>query len=573
MEILYQNVSHVVLLISKFEEAMRIIVSSFLFKNKRIMKKIINLIFLILLFVINITAQPSLDIFKKYYPKWIHSTFDTTALDIVDYDDYTKLRLNSSIMKDGYVYNLYNYNLQNYSPDGGYIEKIDIETGDEIWKSFYDIRTIDINERPSRMRINQDGDLEIIGTRLLERSLNNNTTKYNTFVSRKYNSYNGELLSWKYGDPNDSLVALIHNYNKNIIYFQGQGQYQSLRPLPIYKALGADMKLKSQIIDKSGRLINEDSITFKDSLYHTIWAEDIFLINNDTFVTSLHYKKYDFDYDTILDFKYFVNLYDRELNKIKSLELTEDFSRARNFYELDIKYADNDYFIMRFFNEPEIFQGKYVNYYIYDYEGNILDSILLYNNNILFSSIKRIAKDEFLIIGTDSKVSTTEFDLHFYKKKLNSELILLKKIPMALKDRLVYIEDIHITENKDIIIIGGYHELNRQYNATFSLFPITICFSSADIDIVSNSKIIDKQDELIIYPNPVKDILTLEFPFYVAANIEIIDEMGRKIVIYEIQNNSSNKIDVSKLVSGIYFVNIVDSKNNRIIETSSFVKE
>jgi hypothetical protein len=71
-----------------------------------------------------------------------------------------------------------------------------------------------------------------------------------------------------------------------------------------------------------------------------------------------------------------------------------------------------------------------------------------------------------------------------------------------------------------------------------------------------------------IYPNPVKNIVTIDYNFTNFANLEIIDSVGRLVNTSKL-NNNSNKIDISNLSNGTYIFKIISEEGigiNRIIK-------
>lgn len=93
----------------------------------------------------------------------------------------------------------------------------------------------------------------------------------------------------------------------------------------------------------------------------------------------------------------------------------------------------------------------------------------------------------------------------------------------------------------------------------------TSCVASA----VRNNKSI----EFSVYPNPVYDgILHINLGTTLTedATIEVIDIVGRKLIIQKINSFTQPIVDISKLVKGIYFLNLLykDAEN-----VSTFIKE
>lgn len=67
-----------------------------------------------------------------------------------------------------------------------------------------------------------------------------------------------------------------------------------------------------------------------------------------------------------------------------------------------------------------------------------------------------------------------------------------------------------------------------------------------------------------IYPNPVKNFITIESEFYELIYIKIFNILGQSIATFH--NLENNKIDVSSLNPGIYFLNLNTSSGNTTVK-------
>ncbi len=94
---------------------------------------------------------------------------------------------------------------------------------------------------------------------------------------------------------------------------------------------------------------------------------------------------------------------------------------------------------------------------------------------------------------------------------------------------------------------------------------VSICPSQ----INSINNISENQIELFVYPNPVSDILNLIIPLRKKTDCVIFDILSSKKYLLKI-NKGENKIDVSKLPSGIYFIKLFNNQDSFV---SKFVKE
>ncbi len=95
--------------------------------------------------------------------------------------------------------------------------------------------------------------------------------------------------------------------------------------------------------------------------------------------------------------------------------------------------------------------------------------------------------------------------------------------------------------------------------------PGTSFYNDILIDdiIVEEGKIIGLDDnsleDISIYPNPVKDILTINYQG-VINDIRVYDILGKEIIFQKI-NNSNTTIDFSKFKQGVYFIKAFTDNN------------
>ncbi len=67
--------------------------------------------------------------------------------------------------------------------------------------------------------------------------------------------------------------------------------------------------------------------------------------------------------------------------------------------------------------------------------------------------------------------------------------------------------------------------------------------------------------DVLLYPNPVNDFLTIKLPYYTNAEASIYNILGKKIMNKSF-SGVSNQIDISNLKSGIYLVNITSENSS-----------
>ena len=108
---------------------------------------------------------------------------------------------------------------------------------------------------------------------------------------------------------------------------------------------------------------------------------------------------------------------------------------------------------------------------------------------------------------------------------------------------------IKATANDGYIFVNWVEEGGEEF-ATTEIYTFTV---ERNITLVANFDVLEKiksenLSELVIYPNPVRDILSVESDLDIIS-IEIINLQGQKIIF-----SNKKEIDVSRLSSGVYLV-------------------
>ena len=114
---------------------------------------------------------------------------------------------------------------------------------------------------------------------------------------------------------------------------------------------------------------------------------------------------------------------------------------------------------------------------------------------------------------------------------------------------------------------------NVRWNPTYNHWEVTLDttgFSGFFVRTTSSTLATAnvKQDQISIYPNPVKDILNIDLKTQ-KGSVKIFDLSGKVIKTAEV--NKSGAVDVSKLTKGMYIVEITTNDNSKV--TKKIIKE
>jgi type IX secretion system substrate protein len=95
------------------------------------------------------------------------------------------------------------------------------------------------------------------------------------------------------------------------------------------------------------------------------------------------------------------------------------------------------------------------------------------------------------------------------------------------------------------VVLNGVPYSTRDYDIIVAQIDFSDVISSVDSRQVENQP--------IIFPNPVKDILNIEMTLDAFKEIQVLDNMGRTLIISPVRS----QIDVSSLIAGNYYVRFV----------------
>lgn len=175
---------------------------------------------------------------------------------------------------------------------------------------------------------------------------------------------------------------------------------------------------------------------------------------------------------------------------------------------------------------------------------NVVDvtNILLNNLHIFLSELRNKMLDylQFHSVLINEGRSTAELN--------NSEIAELEFLAEG--------NDLVASCSRSILIANGLLEYNEPILLPNEMFKST--------KVVRNNKIV-KNSQLIIYPNPASEWITVEYDVQATectfAILEIVDATGRIVKSMELRGNKDSVIiDLTTLQKGIYFCNLVSDK-------------
>lgn len=165
-------------------------------------------------------------------------------------------------------------------------------------------------------------------------------------------------------------------------------------------------------------------------------------------------------------------------------------------------------------------------------------------------------------IGNEISWTTAqEYNCNYFEVQHSLDASSFKTIATIKGQGNSNIQHNYIYTDKNFVSAKNYYRFKQvDYNGKFTY---------SNMAMVNNEEHITNSFEL--FPNPVKDILVISSnDKNKQKEIRIVNAFGQEMKTIIIESNMQNKIDVSALSNGAYFVIIT---TNDMVETKAFVKE
>ncbi len=524
--------------------------------------------------------------FDDYQPKWKHVSLDSSSIGryVVSGED--------TLYNDGWshISRAFNYSyglIVNNSTiisvfptglnfiEGGFIEKLDIETGNTVWNNYFDLRNNDRKEWPFYSYIGNDNKLEILGFRQLYDDplpLPNPLWLGARLSNREYDSSTGVLNNFYFADEFNSQTCRMANSfsaspNVGTYLFPYQGGYQYIE----HKVIGGKIEISSKILNDSSYVITDTTYYVKYH-YPKIERSKLFHVNKDSLLFMLHSKKVNDNEPDSMEFKLY--WFDRNFNKLDSFNLSTDLPYSDNY---DIMSTGNYSIIV---SGIKNLQSNFVQFYsIFDFDGDLKETVYWMdddNNPFLlgFPNALKLKYDKGSLFFSRDKQSGNWY-LKIHKSDGNGSLTELKSLKVTPNNHEIDPISSYQLDNGDIILqcldrnFDYYDKLEDPTAQVFIYFP------AADLGLktVVEDVFTGETKKMTLYPNPTSENLFVEFPSNFNGLIQITDVLGKIVLSKNIRNNSKITIDISKLTKGLYWLKAVEKEEKSIYRTQKFVVE
>jgi len=469
-----------------------------------------------------------------------------------------------------------------YNADfGHYIDKININTGETIWKLVLDHTVLERQEYGCKMYLDSDENLILWSYRKEQKfSWNGPTYMYfdpfSRVAYRKINGKTGEVMEFNTPILGDSINTIVTGSLVRTAPFSDFIQTSNPKEIKyvsrITKADNNFLKeanMVTTIINSKGKYNKPlDTLKFGEKQY----IYNLFQLSIDTLLYL--------EVDTLTRSKLTMRIMDGDLNTIKRITL-DRFPQKIDYNWVSIYKYTKDYFII---TGSELVEGtSYYNqvYAFYDYDGKLL-RYCQYNDeeydNVAVDYLP--VRDKYLFIGrqfaNDDDVSSL-----IVVNEINNQNKLARLKAIEVKDKLHAIGFRELKEIDrdrvliDYIQIDWYLPVNSSFYRYdyFSKVFGYLMWDAKDLGLVPSSTHDDIATvDYRISPNPTSDVLYITFDVALQGRImEMTDVSGRSVMIKELSMNTTQTLDLSGFSKGIYFIKVTDHKGRTQYEVKKVI--
>ncbi len=512
------------------------------------MKQFLTFFLVLITFSTSIFGQLSSISFSNADFNWVHVAIDSTKMGIGTLDGKNHLFYLSNeepLRNQGYFYNSL-INGQN-AGSGAFIEKIEIKTGNVIWKNYYDLTNFKENEYPSTLHITNQGNLKVVGYR--------NTVKNfipipgvwtkGLPVVREYDDLTGALLQYDtLAKGSESATELLVNFDRLKLYKENEMLVQIYY---LASAINNKVLLKRDYYDIEGKLLfsNDFSFPFKDKFKVSLMRnteKDVFLVTtsiDDSLGTSEVLLSRVTDANELL--------FQVDISELAS---SYDAVYISRIYENRIEIT-SEKFYSNFGNDVSL----RLDYY--DFEGNHVSSYEI-PRTLKYAIVTNLIDDKPLIAVCRPNSSGGEILLY----GVNASNVFGELKTLQINNSHAFVcQKMFSTEDKDIIMQGRYSPILSGGSTDRSNFEnIVISFSLDDLGLLTSVQDALKDEAIIIYPNPTSHYITIDNAAQYASNVQFTS-ISRTMYNLVLKDNT---LDISTLPAGLYIIALTDATSGKV---------
>lgn len=458
------------------------------------------------------------------------------------------------IIQDSFLYRINpkteyfkNQFIEGHLLNGIHIVKRNLYTGKFIWQNDYNDVSAGRQEFLMRTRLNQNGNIEIIGYRRA-RTTESNNIQFGAFgindrdlrlFFREYDANTGQLLKHYFPDSLDFNAAVLKettpNNNTRLFFTPNDTAIRYFEAIVEPGPQG----ILTFLLDRRGHRISDIDTVITNEPQND---PNVFLTKENTYLIVE---------DFFADNKIILHFFDVNMNKIETKILPDVFQKGKlstspikesNYFELFLRYNNNP---------PDNHFETYVMFV--DLEGNLVDTIrrkglfgsFIYNEN------KNLFQEEAVF-----DVSSQTWTNNFWYKPYQMEYTKLKSYSTG-NNFYPFIGHLFIL---DSLVLITMLEQNREYDQYKASSMMLVKLKDLGLTLSSNNEI-TYAVHWTIYPNPCTDYLQISFSDQQSGQIKVFDVTGRMVSAVEKQSDATYvSLESQFWQPGLYFVQFISDK-------------
>jgi len=532
----------------------------------------------------NLNAQqPYLPKFKQADPVWQHvlvnPLFQKHPDGRIAWNPYTCVitQVTTELVVDSFLISVIPTLSELVFDDGLIVQKININTGEVLWKDILYDATIDSIGWVSYPKIiyrRKDGNIEFCGNRKIT---DDNIQIFDRSYRAVYDFETGQRILYydmsnqatypdKIGSLNGIYYQLVEDslYLKSFVYYEGGDEPKRGLSFCLVNAAHDSIQfIKTILMDP------------QMPVHRYTFSKGVEMVINDSIYALL--LKLEAPQGSNYDGKNILYLFNyKDINNIhlvKSIDITE-------YVTYDYRLGSGPGYFINVFDGKLYIMGEYYdwterkqfNYFVkLDDTGKVLDyeDKIKTNDGTFYLYYKPIYISDTLKLFWAYKSKNTNKDVSYDIVKMNDKKEMEYVASMfPTGDDRQYFDPHNAFLIKNRLIISGLYRFSDilDQNGASKWTSYLLAFDLDDLikgsTTVSTSDPIDIGNHVVVYPNPTLDKLYIKGVDDI-RNIEIYDDQGR---ILPINSSTNDMIDLEHYPTGVYFVKITTNDSQKILK-------
>jgi|GEM_PF-4728210 len=538
-------------------------------KRAVITKMIIRLGLICGLGIVRLAAQNPVYVpYEPFYfdnlkPVWKYLVVDSSLLVYPNQDGTSHFFLRGIEYEEDAVYTMYMGGIESIF-EGGMIEKLDIESGNRVWRNTFDARNhgTHISYLLLSMTRLEDGDLEFLFSRSVKPFLR--IPSVGKLARCVLDDETGDTIALYHAPQNDSFADILTAFPNLTAKFLSSRREDNTLDNVLFFASNAGCVFLVKNVDFRGKLKRDTTIEVADSV-----SENYELLSSRVFLSPVAPDKY-------MYFYYFTDVdptgpFKRPDTFIIKLGILDTHYRIHPITLQERGYSDStDWISFNNFDTTQFFlintellstNQANIKCRLFDFNGRLVK--MLPDITISFFGYVRLSfypfrlyydqrRDEWWLFKIEDVYELPgHFALVIYKLEDDRWQLLRRFIIYPAKH---YFRSmlVRTLDNGDFLfyVIDSRHTLSD----SLSYWQYWMRIRRDDLVGVKSPETNSKKTSILCYPNPALQFVVVEFDRPFSGYVTIVDPLGRICKVEYIRHSKTAVIDVDNLQGGLYYL-------------------